>query len=677
MRNMKSKLYLPHVFCFQILTTYILADTLPRVWESYIHSPTSRQVKPVAIYTQSGAANITSNDEGSQHISLGPGGFVSLDFGVEVGGWISFNTNVDESINATSSHLSLAFAESPAFANRSISDDTGSTPTQDWDQALNITLPSDSSLYRIPEERFRGGFRFAMITASARVEISNISCEIGFAPETKDLRDYGGHFYTPDDDILVRTWYAGAYTVQTNIAPQNTGRWLPQVRPGWAYNNTLGVKKSTLVDGAKRDRAVWPGDLGIQGVTAALALGADGLSAVDGALQTLFYYQNATTGRFPFAGPATGSFRNGALSDTYHAWGLIAMFNYAIFTGDEAWLAHHWGNITRGVDFVLTALGDNEYGLHKQTAASDWARQGGGGYNSALNALGYHALSSFANLATSWSPNATVIAQATVWLAAAERLKVSYNDLLWSEQILMYRDNQTTALAPQDGNALALLYNLTTSTTQATSLSASLTQFWTPLGPVTPELPDTISPLVTSVEVLAHFAANEPSRALNLTRTLWSYLLDSPLMTGSTLAEGITANGSLYYRGDAGYKHDAAYTSLSHGWSSGPNIALSHNVAGLEIVGWRTWRFKPMPGGLKEVNSGFESPMGRFTVAWRVVDRAEKGFDFLANLTTAGNTVGSLELIWTCKSIKIDGKKTNSTHVLGGGMKRLEAVSCH
>ncbi|KAH7386073.1 bacterial alpha-L-rhamnosidase domain-containing protein [Pyrenochaeta sp. MPI-SDFR-AT-0127] len=663
-------------FLHSLSSATILASS-GKPWDSYIFSPASRHVRPVSIHSRSGSVAVKSDSVGPQYLSLSAGSHISLDFGVEVGGWISLNVNVNSSTNASTPQFSLAFSESPAFANRSISDDTGSTATQDWDRALNVSVPSGSSFYRIPEERFRGGFRFLMINALEKVEISNVTCEIGFAPETEDLRDYGGYFYTPDDDLLVRTWYAGAYTVQTNIAPQNTGRWLPQVRPGWAYNNSIGVGKSILVDGAKRDRAVWPGDLGIQAVTASLALGTDGLTSVKNALETLFYYQNATTGRFPFAGPATGSFRNGAQSDTYHAWSLIAMYNYAIFTGDGQWLEHHWANITRGIDFILTAVDSNEYGLHNQTRSNDWARQGGGGYNSALNALDYHALFSFANLALAWSNDTVKLSQATQWSAAASRLKLSYNTLLWSNELSLYHDNQTTALAPQDGNAMALLYNLTTSSAQATSLSASLTKFWTSIGPITPELPDTISPLVTSIEVLAHFAANEPSRAIDLTHTLWSYLLDSPLMTGSTLAEGITANGSLYYRGNAGYRNDASYTSLSHGWSSGPTIALSHNVAGLEITGWRRWRFKPALVGLKSVKSGFESPLGGFAVSWRVAENRGRKFDFIADFTTAKNTKGTLELPWSCEKVLLDGKQLYSAEIRGGGTKHLKAVSCH
>lgn len=654
------------------------AATTAKPWDSYNYSPASRTVKPVAVHSRQGNVSISNGASGTYHLSTGSR--ISLDFGVEVGGWISLAATVARQANYSSTQLSLAFAESPALV-RPISDDTGSTPAQDWDQALNISLPNGSTFYTTPRERFRGGFRFLTINALTSVEIANVTCNIGFAPNTPDLRNYGGHFHTKDDDLLVRAWYAGAYTVQTNIAPKDTGRWLPQVRPGWAYNNSIGVSGPILVDGAKRDRAIWPGDLAIQGTTAFLALGSDGLEAVYHALETLFYYQNATTGRFPFAGPATGSFRNGAESDTYHAWSLIAMYNYAIWTSDLSWVETHWTNMTRGLDFILRGL-NSTTGLHLQTRPNDWARQGGGGYNSALNALDYHALVSFGSLAVSISAHNTTLpslqTQSEVWSSAAAKLKSAYNTLLWDRSASLYRDNTTTLLHPQDGNALALLYNLTTTQSQISSLSTALTTFHGPIGPLTPELPDTISPFVSSIEVLSHFAARRPKTALSLTRTLWSYLLDSPLMTGSTLAEGLSANGSLYYRGSAGYKSDAAYTSLSHGWSSGPTVALSQSVTGLQIVGWRAWRFRPMSDGrIKSIDGGFESPKGGFGVRWRI--EAESGlarFGFEAHIWTPRGMGGSVELVWQCRHVSVDGEPYHGAFLEGGGRKVVRASGC-
>ena len=148
-------------------------------------------------------------------------------------------------------------------------------------------------------------------------------------------------------------------------------------------------------------------------------------------------------------------------------------------------------------------------------------------------------------------------------------------------------------------------------------------------------------------------------------------------MTGSTLAEGLSANGSLYYRGNAGYKNDASYTSLSHGWSTGPTIGLSLNVAGLEIVRWKTWRFRPMVGDLKNVESGFESPMGEFGVNWKVIDNENQGWSFEANVTTPVGMKGVVELPWKCTEVLLDREELDGKEVEGGGTKRVEASGCH
>ncbi|KAK7021439.1 hypothetical protein R3P38DRAFT_2780682 [Favolaschia claudopus] len=63
-----------------------------------------------------------------------------------------------------------------------------------------------------PEFSLWGGFRFLTVvsTGTDAVTISNVSCAISFMPHVEDL-----------------LWMAGAYTVQTNIVPLDTGRMVP------------------------------------------------------------------------------------------------------------------------------------------------------------------------------------------------------------------------------------------------------------------------------------------------------------------------------------------------------------------------------------------------------------------------------------------------------------------
>jgi hypothetical protein len=169
-----------------------------------------------------------------------------------------------DSVSSTSA-ISLAFTESPTFINPLLSDDSSyPAPNMSYDGVLPIPAPLSTGYWTQPAERLRGGYRYLTIasTSDAPVTLSNVSCAVSFSPHVDDLTAYAGYFYTEDkdyedEDFLTKLWYAGAYTVQTNVVAVNTGRQVPIVpSPGWANNATLGVAGPIIVDGAKRDRSV-------------------------------------------------------------------------------------------------------------------------------------------------------------------------------------------------------------------------------------------------------------------------------------------------------------------------------------------------------------------------------------------------------------------------------------
>lgn len=90
---------------------------------------------------------------------------------------------------------------------------------------------------------------------------------------------------------------------------------------------------------------------------------------------------------------------------------------------------------------------------------------------------------------------------ADAYTTNATSIKAAYNTILWDADAGLYRDNDSTTMHPQDGNSLAVLFNLTQSPDQNTNISKGLTAFWTDIGPVTPELADTIIPFVGGFEV--------------------------------------------------------------------------------------------------------------------------------------------------------------------------------
>lgn len=125
------------------------------------------------------------------------------------------------------------------------------------------------------------------------------------------------------------------------------------------------------------------------------------------------------------------------------------MYNYYIYTNDEGWLAQYWDQFKRGVAWSLSNV--DASGLMNVTASADWLRSGMGGYNIEANAILYYVLNLGVELAGVLGDSAA----AENYTAAGATLKEAANALLWREDMGFYVDNETTTMAPQDGNSFA------------------------------------------------------------------------------------------------------------------------------------------------------------------------------------------------------------------------------
>ncbi|KAJ7626201.1 Six-hairpin glycosidase [Roridomyces roridus] len=628
-------------------------------WDAFNFAPKSKTVYPASIRQSTGSITTPKNlVNGAGKATLsGVNSSITLDFGVEVGGLVSLNF---DTVTPTSS-IALSFSESPSFIRLTASDDsTFPDATTTYDGVLNVPAPLTTGFWTQPAFALRGGYRFLTIVSTSKnaVTISNVSCAISFMPHVDDLRAYAGYFYATDPgfhdpDFLTKIWMAGAYTVQTNTVSVNQGRQIPVVATGWANNATLGIAGPIIVDGAKRDRAVWPGDMGIAVPTQFVST--NDLTPTRNALGTMFSHINPTTGALPESGPPLSQLG----SDTYHCWTLVGTYNYFLYTGDLAWIEDIWANYTKAVAFVEAKVSPTN-GLMNVTGLRDWARQGGGGFNAEGNAILYRVLTTASFLAA--AQNLTDLAEA--WTANATALKSAFNTAFWVPDLGMYRDNTSTTLTPQDANSFAVLFNLTESAEQAMSVSEGLEKNWNEFGPVAPELPDTISPFISGFELQAHFVAGNSTRAMDLLHREWGYLMYTNLSVESTLLEGITANGSLGYRANVGYNHDPAYTSHAHGWSSGPTSTLTVYVLGLSVTQPQgaEWLLSPHISGLPSAQGGFETPLGSFSASWSVViNKTKSKTTFTANVDVPEGTTGIFEVPVELRgstglSVTVDGK---------------------
>jgi hypothetical protein len=557
-------------------------------WDKYNLAPASRTVSPTRVFRTTGTVRNADNVLRSRTTSLiGAGASITLDFGREVGGLVTVHF---AGTTASNQQVGLAFSESSQYVGTSSDASNGGGGA---DGAIHAAATPGAS-WTMPQAQLRGGFRYLTLFADSAgaIDVDRITLAISFAPDMTDLRAYDNYFYS-SDPLLNRIWYAGAYTVQTNtIAPQTGRVWGPPAS-GWDNSSTVGVGSEVLVDGAKRDRTVWPGDLGVSVPTEYASLG--DLTPSRNALTTLYAHQDAS-GELPFAGPEVNFYG----SDTYHLWTLIGTATYYQYSHDRTWLNAEWAGYARALAFSLAEVGGD--GLMTVRNTADWARADQGGENIEANALLYEALVTGAQLATVEG------ADATDWTAAAAKLRTAVNATLWDEAAGEYRDNPTSDLHPQDGNSLAVWYGLAPAD-RAARVSAALTTDWNGYGATTPENGGQISTFPGSMELAAHLRAGDTAQALDLMRREWGYMLNSPLGTGSTFWEGYLADGQFGYGG--------SYMSNAHGWATGPTSALTFYVLGIRpttVSGG--YDIAPQTGDLASAQGSLKTPFGAITLSW-------------------------------------------------------------
>ncbi|KAL4760675.1 pectin lyase fold/virulence factor [Aspergillus foveolatus] len=592
--------------------------SFPGPWDSNNYAPDSRLVQPKSILSLPDGTYISEYTSDS-HLSITTedAGFV-FDFGLEVGGIIT----IDYLSSVPNTTLGLAFTEAKDYIGRTSDNSNGGTGA---DGALTTLLTEGEGSYTMPDSKLRGGFRYLTLfipsssSSNASLTIQSIALELAFQPTWPNLRAYQGYFHS-SDPVLNKAWYAGAYTLQTNSVPRTTCRVSVSSAPGWNNNAVCGPGETLLLDGAKRDRWVWIGDMGVAVPSASVSTG--DTESTKNALLAIWDNQTPS-GLLPKAGPPYLR----ADSDTYHLWTIIGTYNYFLFTEDDDFLAGIWPKYVKALDYSLAKI--TPLGIMNATQTADWGRWNYSTLASSANMLLYRALTTAAFLA----PYAGGNPEKYIDLASALRTAIATH--LYDSAVGAFRDSPNSTLYPQDANSMALAFSFfsqsplnsssssNSNLTDAARVSSYLESNWTPIGPEVPELPNNISPFISSIELEGHFASGHADRAVQLIRTLWGWYLAHPNGTQSTVPEGYLVDGSWGYRGDRGYRNDPRYMSHAHGWSSGPTSTLTEYAVGLKITKPKgsEWSLSPASfgiQGLEEAQAGFTTALGRFKAAFRV-----------------------------------------------------------
>ena len=614
-------------------------------WDAYNLSPSSRTLTPTGVLRTYGSVGT----QGGVTTLTGAQSAVVLDFGKEVGGLVSVHFT---GASDPGQQLGLAFSESTTFVSRTGSDLSNGGAGGNQPDGILTTPVSPGATYTMPADKLRGGFRYLtlVLNTGGWISFDSVSLYFTAAPAMSAPNAYQNYFFS-SDDLLNRIWYAGAYTVQMNTIAPNQGRVWPPPASGWENNATVGAGGSVLTDGAKRDRAVWTGDLGIASSTAYVSTGDS--ASTRNSLDAIFA-QQATNGELPMAGSPINVGTNSANwllhSDTYHLWTLIGAADYYADTGDRGWLSARWGDMTAAIRFSTAKI--DPTGLMSVTGTDDWARSGQGGENLSANASLYRVLQLYSGLANALGDGS----DARQWSAQASGIKTALNTLLWDGPVGMYRDNPNSGLHPQDGNSLVVWFGLTDTAPKTDEVVQHLVGWWQRYGAGTPEWGNNIGTFAGSMEVTAQLAGANDVNALELIRREWGYMLNNPTSTGSTFWEGFLADGTF------GYAGNGSYMSNAHGWSTGPTSALTQYVLGLspDPATPGTVHIRPHPGDVAHV----EGRVDDVGVSWSH-DLTARTFTMTVSLPPGVTGDLYVPTFGGQTSVVLDGRSTSGPNVDG------------
>jgi len=368
-----------------------------------------------------------------------------------------------------------------------------------------------------------------------------------------------------------------------------------------------------ILDGAKRDRAVWSGDLAVEGPT--LFYSTNTSEYIRGSLELLGSYAGRNgyvSGDMPPQNPInTTALDNpqNAYSASYSMYFVRDLAEYYRYTGDAAFVRQEWPIVQRELAWSASQVDAN--GLFATTAAdgADWDYYDGNktGEVTAYNALYYQTLLDGAAMAAA-AGDATA---APAYRKSAAVLRTAINSRLFNAGTGVYDLSDTVrGTVAQDANAMAIDFGVAPSDKVAGILATVKDKLWTASGtlPFSSGYQNTISPFVSGFELSARFGAGDTANALQLLSSEWGPMITRGDLYTGTFWENESTTGT----------QATANTSMAHGWSSAPTSVLSQYVLGIAPVaaGYRTWLVQPHPGDLAWTEGQAPTKYGPITVDW-------------------------------------------------------------
>lgn len=443
-----------------------------------------------------------------------------------------------------------------------------------------------------------GGFRYLWVYPERPGRVTLRAASVTYTPHSTDPGSCG--YFLCSDDLLNRVWYAGLHTIEMCTIDPALG--------GVDARHRIAEGDWVVVDGAKRDRLVWTGDLGPAG--AAIYSSTYETDAIRDSLLSLSTFQEKS-GYIPACspGPIPARVASGFFGD-YVAWWVVVLYQYYMHTGDRELVRELFPVIKRALAYLH---GQCRGGLFRQTPLNmmEWCflvfRLGKPSYT---NVMYYWALNGASSIAHEVGEEDVSIGYVSRAFRLGENIERELRD---KGRGVLLDTTVDPGRVPQDANVLAIIAGLTEEPEEARRvLDYIRDSMWVEWGSTNVDVPyyrltpglqphnKRVVPFMVNYEALARFAAHDDEGAMELIRRCWGTMVDTEPNT--TFWEWAGRRGGV----------DNHLASLCHGWSAGALPLLSKYVLGIRPsgAGYRNFRFDPRACGLEWVEGRVPVPGG-------------------------------------------------------------------
>ncbi|KAM0351725.1 hypothetical protein ACHAPU_002237 [Fusarium lateritium] len=378
----------------------------------------------------------------------------------------------------------------------------------------------------------------------------------------------------------------------------------------------------TIVDGSRRDRIAYAGDLDIA-ISSTLA-STYGKSFVEGSLdlvgsyQTIsgFFIPNAKIQQDALPAPLDVNI-TGLIGYSFNLINGLAT-NYDVF--GNVTFARQWApRVVAMLDWAHSRLVKGLFTVDDASFTGDWNYYDPAqtGASAKFNALYAYSLQQTSRLLKDGGVDTKVYEQ------RLKALRKAVHSHLWSEALGAYvLTNNITSGFSQDANAIAILAGIPQSNkASAKSLLKTMeSELQLPAGPLAfsngtakSGFAQKISPFSSAYHLRAAFESDDADTARTLLKTLWAPMAN-PTNANYTNCFWETLNPD----GTPGL---GLMTSLCHGWAAGPTAELSKYVLGVKSVkpGFTEWKVEPMTLGLQWAKGRVPTDKGTIEVQWKFV----------------------------------------------------------